>query len=362
MGLPTKWSLLIRYGRILLIPFSWLYAVLVFFRNLAYQAGWLKTHRLPIPVISIGNLSVGGTGKTPVTLALAETLQRQPFARKPAVLSRGYRRNSKGFFLVSDGQKVYGSYQDSGDEPMLIAQRLRGVSVAVDADRVRGGNRLIEIGSSDILLLDDGFQHRRIARDLDIVLLDAESDLRGRLLPAGSLREPLGSLRRADLIALAHHDADKTESRQLWNACVSLFGAQRLLAFQTKIRGCRRLRDGKAISPQELKGLTLIPFCGIAKPRAFLRSLESLGAQIPFLIRFSDHHRYRSADVERLAVAYNRIKPDFLITTEKDAVKLGGLFEALPILVLEIEIEWVQGEENLRRELFRVAGGFRAEA
>jgi tetraacyldisaccharide 4'-kinase len=322
----------------------------------------LKTYRLPIPVISIGNLSVGGTGKTPVTLALAEALQQQPFARRPAVLSRGYRRTGKGFFLVSDGRKVHGTYREAGDEPLLIAQRLKGVVVAVDADRVRGGNRLIEIGSTDILLLDDGFQHRRIARDLDIVLLDAESDLRGRLLPAGNLREPLAALRRADLIALARLNPEKIESRRLWNACVGLFGAQRLLAFQMKIRGCRRLRDGKAIPPQELKGMTLIPFCGIAKPRTFLKSLEALGAHIPFLIRFSDHHRYHAADVERLAVAYNRIKPDFLVTTEKDAVKLGGLFEALPILVLEIEIEWVQGEENLLRELHRVAGGFRAEA
>lgn len=353
---------LLRFGRTILIPFSWFYAVPVFLRNLAYQAGWLKIHRLPVPVISIGNLSVGGTGKTPVTLALAETLRRHPFARKPAVLSRGYRRIGRGFFLVSDGQKIHGSYHDSGDEPMLIAQRLRGVMVAVDADRVRGGSRLIEIGSSDILLLDDGFQHRRIARDLDIVLLDAESDLRGRLLPAGNLREPLGSLRRADLIALARLDPNRSESRQLWNACVGLFGAQRLLAFQMKVRGCRRLSGGKEISPQELKGLTLIPFCGIAKPRTFLKSLEELGVHIPFWIRFSDHHRYRAADVERLAVAYNRIKPDFLITTEKDAVKLGGLFEALPILVLEIEIEWVLGKENLRRELFRLAGGFHAEA
>lgn len=351
------WIRLWRTASPLLIPFSWLYRFGVFLRNLGYDSGWGKIHRLPVPVLSIGNLTVGGTGKTPITLSIAKILQDDPYRLEPAILSRGYRRSGSGYQLVSAGESPLCDWPHSGDEPQLYARKLRGVPVAVDVDRVRGGRYLVEHFNPSVILLDDGFQHRRLHRDLDIVLLDSDDrSVNQRLLPAGPRRESRASLDRAQLIILTHQRIVDENSDKIQRELVRDFGGERLVACNNKPAGCTDLRSGEIIPLEKMAGMRVIPFCGIAKPEGFRRILSEIGADAPFLIRFPDHHKYGIKDVERLAGLYSQHRPDYLITTEKDAVKLGGLFEALPILVLEIEIEWSKGFENLERELRRLFG------
>jgi tetraacyldisaccharide 4'-kinase len=245
-------------------------------------------------------------------------------------------------------------WEESGDEPQIFARRLKGVPVAVDADRVRGGAALIKEHSPRVILLDDGFQHRRLARDLDIVLIDPQRDLQDRLLPRGLLREPLSSLERAHLILLRMEEGDSAALEERWRRVSGLRSEEILVAWRTRRSACHELRSGKSIPWEALSGARLIPFCGIAKPENFLLTLSGLGAEIPMMIRFRDHHRYSLRDLERLAQIYAKHQAQYLITTEKDAVKLGGLFHALPILVLQTEIEWLRGFENLQRELNRI--------
>ncbi len=337
-----------------LVPF---YAAVVKLRNLAYDCGILKTHRLSAPVISVGNVSVGGTGKTPVTLSLAKMLTQPPYSLSPAILSRGYHRKSTGYQLVANRDGAVCDWTVSGDEPQIYARNLNGVPVAVDADRARGGHTLIRHFSPSAILLDDAFQHRRIQRDLDIVLLDSSRKIEAeRLLPAGMLREPLSALNRADLIVLTHFTPENDHFEQTWDVMLSRFGEEKVLACRFNFSNCSLLRTGENIELDHLKKKRVIAFCGIAKPSGFSAALDELGLDVPYLIRFPDHHCYKAKDVQRLAMAVNKVGAEYLITTEKDAVKLDGLFSALPILALQVEIEWLRGLDNLHSQLRKITG------
>ncbi|MCX6639163.1 MAG: tetraacyldisaccharide 4'-kinase [bacterium] len=339
----------------LLLPPSWLYRAGIYLRNLAYSSGYARITRLPVPVISVGNLSAGGTGKTPVTLSLANILQSEPYQAVPAIVSRGYHRKSSGYQLVSSGDGPLIDQLQSGDEPQIYANRLKHIPVAVDENRVRAGQTILRHFSLSTIVLDDAFQHRRLHRDLDIVLVDSDNSLyTERLLPAGYLREPITSLHRADLIVVTRFDANNAGKNSLFESLSHQFGAEKMLTCRTRTSRCYHLRDLKLMTLENLSKLVLLPFCGLARPEGFLNSVRQLGCQAPCLIRFPDHHQYHVRDVQRLAEAYTKSGVDYLITTEKDAVKLGGLFQALPILVLEIDIEWLSGMENLHRELSRI--------
>ncbi|HDH57134.1 MAG TPA: tetraacyldisaccharide 4'-kinase [Bacteroidetes bacterium] len=335
-----------------LSPFAKIYEMGVVLRNFSYDHHLAKVTQLPVKVISVGNLTVGGSGKTPVTLSLAKLIDNLPSKKKPAILLRGYRRRGSGFRIVSSGEGSLCSWEESGDEAQIYARRLKSIPVAVDADRVRGGRALIEQFSPSVILLDDGFQHRRLHRDLDIVLLNHRGEyLTDRLLPAGRLRESPGALKRAHFIVLNRYQPDDTKSDDFLSHCVETFGEAKIAACRVIPSQCTNLRDGQPFRLDSLRGKRLIPFCGIANPESFLETLQKLDPEIPFLVRFPDHHAYKPRDAGRLADAFTKNNADYLITTEKDAVKLGGLFEALPILVLEIEIEWLLGLDNLKGQI-----------
>lgn len=352
--MPISDSLWHRVGPIL-SPFAWLYGMGVYVRNLTYDRGLARSVSLSIPVISVGNLTVGGTGKTPVTLRIARMLQNPPYSLTPAVLSRGYRRSSSGYHLVSSGEKALCDWRLSGDEAQLYARKLAGAYVAVDGDRVHGGRTLIERFSPSVLLLDDAFQHRRLHRDLDIVLVDKSIHSgKNHLLPAGPLREPASSLQRAHLIILTRYEPGEDESDDCWKALVARVGETRLAACRIRPQAYVQLRDDERLSPETLKGKRVVAFSGIARPERFESMLAQLKLEVVLSIRFPDHHHYRAGDAEKLAIAFTDKKADYLITTEKDGVKLGGLFKALPILALEIEIEWLKGLNNLKNQLDRL--------
>jgi tetraacyldisaccharide 4'-kinase len=304
---------------------SALFAAGVRARNALYDRGTLRARRLRGAVISVGNLSVGGAGKTPFVILLGQLLQARAIACD--VLSRGYGRSSRGVRLV-DPQ---GSPRDFGDEPLLIARRL-GVPVVVGEDRYAAGLAAEEKFGPRLHLLDDGFQHRSLARDFDIVLVTGD-DVRDRVLPAGRLREPLSALRRADAVVLS--SAVKPEDLPL----------EKQLVWRT--RRDIVLRDPPAAP---------VAFCAIARPQQFFLQLRFAGCEPAAEAAFRDHHAYTQSDVRDLLQLRERCQAGGFVTTEKDAINLGALASQLqPLAVAPVKLELVDAAAALDRMLATIA-------
>ncbi len=289
-------------------PLSALYGAAVGARNGLYDRGMMNVRRLEGPVIGIGNLSVGGSGKTPFLILLGELLKRRGIAFD--VLSRGYRRQTRGVAIVDPN----GSAPDFGDEPLLIARKL-GVHVVVGEDRHRAGETAEAAFGPQLHLLDDGFQHRHLARDFDIVLI-ADTDAQDSLLPLGRLREPIASLARADAVVLTNGisaDGLRLQDQLVW-----------------EVR-----RD--VVAPSA-KG-PVIAFCAVARPENFFSQLKAAGVILADMRSFRDHHRYTDADVRDLVSLRQRTGAAALVTTEKDAVNLAGNLQALePIHIVPVRM------------------------
>jgi tetraacyldisaccharide 4'-kinase len=268
-------------------------------REKLYDSGILATRQLHHPVISVGNLTLGGTGKTPLVIALAQGLRDRGF--RPAVLSRGYGRTSRGVLVVDS------NWEESGDEPLLIKDRLKDVPVVVGADRFEAGTVAEQRQLGNVFILDDGFQHRKLHRDMDIVAIDPVEWTAGEtLLPAGRWREPKSAIARAHAACVL--ESPKVSMPELPIPAFSV---------RTEIEAlCRH--DGKPVHVEELTGRKIVAFAGIAKPDRFFATLEAMGIQPQEFVRFGDHHRYTAREIEALA-------GDVMITTEKDAVRLRGL-------------------------------------
>ena len=291
-------------------PLSAIYGAVAGTRNALYDRDWLRSRSLQGAVISVGNLSAGGSGKTPFVILLGELLKARgiPFD----VLSRGYGRKTSGVLLVDPG----GLPREFGDEPLLIARRLQ-VPVVVGADRYEAGRFAEARFGPQIHLLDDGFQHRGLARDFDIVLVTPE-DARDRLLPGGRLREPLRSLRRADAVVLtsgASPESFPAAGKLIW-----------------------RVRRG--IVPTQVPARPIV-FCGIARPQNFLLQLRTAGIDPVAEAFFRDHHAYTEKDIRDLLQLRQRSEAGGFVTTEKDAVNLGGYLDALaPLTVIPVKMEF----------------------
>jgi tetraacyldisaccharide 4'-kinase len=268
-------------------------------REKLYETGVFETKRLDHPVISVGNLTLGGTGKTPLVIAIAARLRDDGW--KPVVLSRGYKRTTSGLRIVSRGDGPAGTWQESGDEPFLIARRAPGAAVVVGADRYDAGRLAEREELGNIFILDDGFQHRRLFRDVDLVAIDpVEWNAGERLLPTGRWRE------RKNAIYRAHA------------ACVQENGPQPQLpipafVIRTQIEGI--YRGSEELPVKTLHGVDVVALAGIAKPERFFSTLETLGLRLARRVAFRDHHVYTRRDVDALGGG-------LLITTEKDAVRL----------------------------------------
>ena len=324
-----------------LLPLVPLYAAGASAKNLAYDRGWRQPHRLSWPVISVGNLSVGGAGKTPLVIRLAELLTSNGLTVD--VLSRGYGRGSG----IVEAVDPAGSATQFGDEPLLIARRA-GVPVVVGADRYAAGLLAEKSLRSDVRavhVLDDGFQHRRLARDADVVVVH-RSDLEERLLPAGRLREPVVSLKRASIVVLREEDQDVEERLRKLGVLAPVWWMRRAMEVPPSV--------GKAVA-----------FCGIARPEEFFRSLTASGVSVAETKSFSDHHRYTRKDMEVLLSSARAEGADAFVTTEKDAVKLDARLRrqleqsiALHIVKLTVTLQdEAQIIEDLRK---RIEGGRQA--
>jgi len=304
------------------------YRGIITLRNWFYDRGWLSSESLPVPVICIGNITAGGTGKTPMVIWLSRYLQER--GRKVAVLSRGY----KG-----------GSDEDS-DEVRLLRESLPDVTIVVDSDRLRGGRKAREQCQADVLLMDDGFQHRRLQRDLDIVLIDGSCPFGyGKMLPRGLLREPVGQLRRADAVVLTRSDIIPAEKRAELKQLI-----RKLLNDTAKPIGYSCVQpeklyaaDGSEIDGGQLQEKKVFIFGGIGNPGAFTATLKKMGAAISGEYFFSDHTGYDEKMVRKLSSLRENSEADWLVTTEKDWVKL----RKLPMVSKVEQLYWLKISINI---------------
>ena len=273
----------------LLFLLSLLYRAVVQTRSLLFRVGMFQTYRLDCPVISIGNITVGGTGKTPTVMLLASILQAKGF--KPAILSRGYGgKNRAPVTVVSDGRRLLAAPEEAGDEPCMMATLLETIPVLTGRKRFLTGQCAINTLGADILVLDDAFQHQQLARDINIVLLNANTPFgNGFLLPRGPLREPAQALRRADAVILTDVDSDAKKIRDRVQQFQTDFPGLPVLTASYQPRDL--IRNAKELMPvTSLRDKKVFAFCGIANPESFRRALESAGANNASLMSFPDHN------------------------------------------------------------------------
>ena len=322
--------------RYLFLPLSPLYRGVVAARSAAYQRGWLSRARLDAPVISVGNLTFGGTGKTPTVIALVRDLVR--IGRRPAVLTRGYKRRDDHQVVVIGPEPRQG-FDEVGDEPLEMARRLPGVPVVVDADRERGGIEALRLGA-DVLVLDDGFQHLRLERDLDLVLIDAADPWGGgRLPPVGRLREPLTAIRRASAVLITKVPVDWRPVVAEIEAAVERV-APMLQVFVSRMQARRVRVPGEGWQPAEvLAGRRVLAFAGIGRPQGLADTLSEAGAEVVDSRWFPDHHVYTRADLQQVVAAAEAAEA-VPATTAKDATKLPP---DAPVWVVEAAMEPIEG-------------------
>jgi tetraacyldisaccharide 4'-kinase len=337
-----------------LLPASWLYGSLVWLRNRCYDARLFGAVRAGVPVISVGNLTAGGNGKTPFVEYLVQYFMGE--RKKVAVLSRGYLRTTRGTVVVSDGDTVRETAERSGDEPYQIARRFPGAVVISDESRAKSARIAVDRYHADVILLDDGFQHRGIGRDLDIVMI-GESPAATPMLPAGSRREPLSSLRRAGLLVVSG-PAGRSAGQ---NGLVRYSAAPEVRVRFVPDR-VSPLFGGKDLAPEDLRGKSVFAFSGIANPSRFTEMLKEMGAVMRDSMTYPDHHPYPADDLQRIKGRYDRSGAAMMVTTEKDAVRLGGMesespLKGMPVYFVRIRTEIVEGRELLHSLLERTVGG-----
>ncbi len=353
----------IRALLMLLKALSLVFAGVVAVRGFLYRTGILRRFPLGIQVISIGNVTAGGTGKTPVTEIFARTLAAE--GRKVAILSRGYRRKEAPLWVrlftqvvtkplvVSDGKRVLLDSATGGDEPYMLASNLPGVAVVVDRDRVKAGRYAIQRLGCDTIILDDGFQYQKLKHSTEVVLVDSTNPFgNGNMLPRGILREPARHLKRADIVFLTKCRGDVSAVREeirRYNTTA------RIVECNHAPKSLKDVWSREEYPLDWLKGKTTCTLSGIASPKGFENSLRHLGAKVVWCERYADHHRY---DASEVLYALNRtadMGADALVTTEKDAVRFPR-FETTPVkcLYLRIAIEILSGAESFQSIIDRI--------
>ena len=335
-----------------LLPLSWVYGLVVKARNLMFDIGILKSRSFQVPVISVGNLTVGGTGKTPHVEYLIELLHKK---FKVAVLSRGYKRKNSGYLVADEHTTVH----DIGDEPFQMKQKFKDITVAVDKKRCHGIDQLTESDKHlDVILLDDAFQHRYVKPGVNILLVDYHRlIIYDKLLPAGRLREPLTGKNRADIVIVTKCPKDlKPMEYRVITKAMDLFPYQQLYFTTIEYKPLQAIFGNKQRSLDTLaSNENVLLLSGIASPKQILHDLKPITQNVT-PITFGDHHQFKQKDIERINQTFAKLPvPKLVITTEKDAVRLNavnGLSDEVKnnIYVLPIEIQFMQEQENMFNE------------
>ncbi len=316
-----------------LILLSWIYGCIIWIRNQLYDLGWIKDVVFNKPIISIGNITSGGTGKTPMVIYLAQLLQKK--GKKPGIISRGYGRKSKGLQVVHDGKKIIASVELAGDEPFLMANILKNVPIIVSENRIKGIKQLIDYYFVDVIIMDDGFQHRKVNRNLDILTISSNDKKTSyRLLPWGKLREPLKNIDRANYAIYTKTENHKTPA--IHSIIQPLLKTNPINSSLLPI-----LMRYNSSSYQK----TLIPdkpvfaFCGIAEPNSFINSAKELSLKIKGRIFFQDHQEYTKKVIIELSEQIKVCSINQVVTTEKDMVKLPKSFlTEFEVYVIKIDV------------------------
>lgn len=329
-------------ARGLLVPFSLLYGGAIGVRNVYYDRWRGAVHDATVPVISVGNLTVGGTGKTPLVIEIVRHLQA--WGRRPAILTRGYKATRGG----------------PADEVLEFRDALPTTPVIVNRDRVAGAAAACAAHGADCLVLDDGFQHRRLARDLDLLLISAIGPPNiGELLPAGRLREPLSSLRRADVLVITRCNQVDAEHVEAITARLRHYAPNPPILRAAVEPDVLVAHEGWRLSPAELTGRRVLGVCGLGDPRTFVSLVRELSGAGSATEIFSDHHRYDADDVRTICAAAERNGAELVVTTRKDWVKLRPLWpdSAVPLVRLDVRFTLTAGsaefDARLRQALER---------
>jgi len=337
-----------RVASVVLSPLGGLYGVAMKARRSLYRRGLLRVRKLSVPVISVGNLTMGGTGKTPLVQWIADDLAAAN--RRVCILTRGYgRAHPHDRVIVSNGVEILSDAERAGDEALLLAESLKGRAALIsDADRGSAALWAIENLGSEVFVLDDGFQNLGLARNLDIVTIDATNPWGNRqLLPAGILREPLRELARADCILLTRvHESRQIQG--LEGEINALSKGRPVFHSRIEILGLRPFTSvSKRLSAAEIKSAPAAAFCGIGNPQSFFAQLRDDGYELGYSQLFGDHHVYTQADIDGIVRASIASGARALLTTAKDEVKLRSLRFDLPCYAVDVGIE-IEGKDKFR--------------
>ncbi len=343
------WAWLTRFARPLLRVVSFLYGGAMRFRRTAFDRGWVSAQRLPKPVISVGNMTLGGTGKTPFVIWLARALRAQ--GKTVAILSRGYgRENPSQHQLVSDVGSRKRPWKIVGDEPWLISQHCPQAVVAVGSDRYQLGRWVLDQVDCDCFILDDGFQHLPLYRNLDFVLFDA-TDVQGiqAVFPEGRLREPLSFANKADAMVFTR-SGQVSSVRSLLHFIQQQVGREIHPIFVEYVpRQVVHVVSGDVVAVNSIRNKSILLVSGIGNPQSFQECVKTIGGEVVGEIIFPDHCHYGKSEIQILDDHLKRSDADMVLTTEKDAVKLLEHFSASdPIWAVHIQAEITQGEERIR--------------
>lgn len=327
-----------------------LYELVVRLRVVAYETDYLHSKKLDAFVISVGNITLGGTGKTPFVNYITRYLKRED--RSVAILTRGYGRKSTERRILNDPRtkaqnSSTESYLEFGDEPLMLARSMPDVPIIIDKNRYESGLLAEQELHTEVLLLDDGYQHLALARDLNILLLDATDPFGGfEMVPFGRLREPLYGLKRADVVIVTR--ADKAFDQAQTLAIIKAVCGDKVpvMYFYSTITNLRLLTTGDIYEASEFVGWNVVVLCGIGNPQAFSEDLLQIGMNITAENVFPDHHAYTQMDIDNVLQTARDTGADAIITTEKDAIRLEGLHHSdIPVYVAQLEI---QSEEEVR--------------
>lgn len=334
-----------RMLRWVLRVIAFFYWAVVAIRNFAFRKSLLRSANVAAPVISIGNITTGGTGKTPMVIWICRMLHEK--SMNCVILTRGY-KSPKGKLT---------------DEPAILTKSCPHAKVVVNSDRISGAEKAIQNFNADVLVMDDGFQHRRLGRDLDIVAIDATCPFGyGRMLPAGLLREPITAIKRADAVVITRYDQVKNEDMEKLEEKIKSVKPEITIAKAIHYHPCAKLIKGKTLSIDELAEKSIFAFCGIGNPRAFLNRLEEIGLNVLGTRIYNDHHEYSQQDITDIFEEARYLGAEVILSTQKDWLKTALLSQkddGILFAYLDLELEFIEGADKIEALIDRAINSWK---